>query len=680
MIPLVRKHPGRMFLIGFTLALAALLLLWSYSLQAADVNNSLTVSPNPVRPNQTVVLTGRNFESRERIGVWVTYPNFKVYPVAELRADRDGNFTLTYLPNFVGEPSGQYVYTAYGHATERQIFANLQVDAVQPVDPPASGFTGLTVSPNAATSFGTVTITGYGYEEGEEVSVWVTYPDFGVTEIDVIKANDDGNFSLTFTPENRGNGEYLFTGQGNESARTFYAEMQIGPVTVPNPPAQPVPPQEPVPTAAPAPTAVPVPTATPIPGDAAFTVSPATVSGPQDITLTGQGFFDDQTVSIWVTYPNARVESVADLDLDNGSFTFTYRPDFLDNPDAEAGRYTYTARGKTSRREFYAGLEYDPRLGAAPAPTTPPAEATPLPGGDGLDVPQLMATPNVARQNDTIVLEGSGFMPNEMVAIWITYPNFEVYTVAEVETNAAGDFSLPFVLDRLDATFTPTGKYTYTARGKTSGREVYADVQVEIGAAPAASEEVVITVEPGRDSQGSFFTIRGANFGASEMLALWLRYPDNTVAEQGRIQAGPDGSFEYVIYTDGSPTGRYAFTARGLSTDLVGIVEFEVTVSDLTVPTGSASLVVSPGSEPQRSIAIFEGTGFQPGETVTVWVTLPDNSTMTIGNAEVDASGAFVASLYLGEQDPVGQRTYTAYGNTSGRRAIAEFTLIPGGS
>ncbi len=671
MFHMLRKHPGRMFLIGFTLTLAALLLLWSYTSQAADVNNSLTVSPNPVRANQTVVLTGRNFESEERIGIWVTYPNFKVYPVAELSADSAGNFTLTYLPNFVGEPSGQYVYTAYGHDTDRQIFANLQVETDQPVEPPASGFTGLTVSPNAATNFGTVTITGYGYANGEEISVWVTYPDFSVEEIDIIEANDDGNFSLTFTPQNRGNGEYLFTGQGNESAHIFYTEMQIGPVTVPHPPDEPVSAHEPAPTAAP------VPTTTPVSTEAVFSVSPDILTGVQEVTLTGQGFFDDELVAIWVTYPNAHVEAVADLVINNGSFTFTYHPDFVNDAHAPAGHYTYTAQGKTSHRKFHVSLEYNPHL-EAPAPTSPPPEATPPPEGDGLESTSLTATPNLARQNETVVLEGRGFMPNEMVAIWITYPNFEVYSVTEVETNAAGNFTMPFILDRLDATFTPTGQYTYTARGKTSGREVYADVQVEIGAAPATSEEVVITVEPGRDSQGSFFTIRGTNFGTNETLALWLRYPDNTVADQGRIETGAEGSFEYILYTNGSPTGHYAFTARGLSTDLTGIVEFEVTVNDLTVPTGLANLVVNPGSEPQRSIALFEGSGFQPDEIVTVWVTLPDNSTLTIGNVEVDDKGTFVASLYLGEQDPVGKRTYTAYGNTSGRRAITDFTLIPG--
>ncbi len=666
---IIRRYPARMVMIGFGVLLAAVLGFWSYTSLAADINNSLTAGPDPVRPNQTVVLTGRNFESNERVGIWVTYSNFKVYPVAEIRADGSGNFTLTYLPNFVGEPSGQYVYTAYGHTTGRQVLAYLQVETSQNVTPPSGGFTGLTVSPNAAERFDVVTITGYGYKDGEEVSVWVTYPNFSVEDIDTVTADGNGNFSLSFRPQQRGNGEYVFSANGNSSARTFYAEMQIGPVTTPDPGIPPAPPAEPAPPPPAEPT--PLPTATPLPRNTNLVATPNAIIQIQDVTLAGTNFAANEDVSIWVTFPDTRVATVVQVRTDgNGNFSYTDKPDFLDDPTAPAGQYIYTARGQSSGQEVYATLQFQA------AQTPPPLPPT---GGDAGLPPLLLADPALARQNDTVTLEGRGFGASEPVSIWITYPDFQVFAVAQVTTNADGNFVFPFVLDTLNATFTPTGKYTYTARGQFTGIEVYADVQVEIAPAPATSAGIQVIAEPGQDSQGSFFTIRGVNFGTTEPLALWVRYPDNRVADLGQIETGPEGSFVYTMRVEGVPTGLYAFTAYGVRTGLTGIAEFSVTVSDLTIPSGPANLLMRPAGDDQRSFAIFEGSGFQPGESVSIWVTLPDNSTLSIGDVEVDAGGAFVVSLYLGEQEPIGRRVYTAYGNLSGRRATAEFTLFAGG-
>ncbi len=291
----------------------------------------------------------------------------------------------------------------------------------------------------------------------------------------------------------------------------------------------------------------------------------------------------------------------------------------------------------------------------------------------------LSASPTEPRQNDTVTLVGSGFVPFEPVSVWITYPDFRVYGVAEVATDASGAFSFPYVPDFLGATFTPTGKYTYTAHGQLSGREVYAEINVAIGQAPGVSAGVTLTSAPGADAQGSYFAFTGSGYTANEEVAVWLRYPDNSVADLGRTQAANDGSLYYVVYIIGAPVGNYALTARGLSSSANGIAEFSVQVSDLTVATGTAQLQVGPSPDTQRSFASFTGSGFQSGEIVTVWVTLPDYSTLWIGDVVVDGAGNFGAVLYLSEQEPVGFRTYTAYGNSSGRRATADYTLQPGG-
>lgn len=291
----------------------------------------------------------------------------------------------------------------------------------------------------------------------------------------------------------------------------------------------------------------------------------------------------------------------------------------------------------------------------------------------------LTATPAAPRQNDTVTLVGAGFSPGETVSIWITYPDYTVFGVAEVVTNGDGAFDYPYLPDFLGATFTPIGRYTYTAFGQSSGREVYASVDVDVGRAPGPSSAITLTAEPLRDSQGSSYVFRGSGYLSNELVAVWLRYPDFTVTDLGHVQAGPGGQIEYVLAMGGAPVGRYALTARGLEGDGNGIVEFDLQVADLTVAAGRASLSVEPTPDLQRNYASFRGAGFLPGEIVTVWVTLPDFSTLWIGDVVANADGTFYAQLYLSEREPVGQRTYTAFGNSSALRAVADYTLLPGG-
>jgi hypothetical protein len=291
----------------------------------------------------------------------------------------------------------------------------------------------------------------------------------------------------------------------------------------------------------------------------------------------------------------------------------------------------------------------------------------------------LTATPANPRQNDTVTLVGSGFVSGETVSVWITYPDFTVYGVAQVVTNGDGSFDFPYLPDFLGPTFTPTGTYTYTAFGQSSGREVYASINVAIDVAPGPSAGVTLSAEPGRDGQGSYFVFRGSGFASDETVAVWLRYPDNSIADLGQREAGPGGHFEYVLYVSGAPVGHYALTARGLSGGGNGIAEFDVRVDDLTSSTGKANLSVGPSPDTQRSYATFTASGFRPQEIVTVWVTLPDYSTLWVGDVQADEDGALSAVLYLSEQEPVGKRTYTAYGNISGLRATADYTLQPGG-
>ncbi|RRR73863.1 MAG: hypothetical protein EI684_08210 [Candidatus Viridilinea halotolerans] len=290
----------------------------------------------------------------------------------------------------------------------------------------------------------------------------------------------------------------------------------------------------------------------------------------------------------------------------------------------------------------------------------------------------LSATPSNPRQNDTVTLVGSGFTPGERVSVWITYPDYTVYAVAEVVTNDDGSFSHPYLPDFLGASFTPTGRYTYTAFGQQSGREVYASINVDIGQGAPPSQAVSFTTETRQGHQGATFVFRGSGYAPGETVAIWLRYPDNRVNDLGHTTAGSGGVFEYVLRMGGAPVGNYALTAYGMHSASTGIAAFQLLPGDQTRALGSATLNAGPSSSTQRSYLTFSGAGFQPGEVVTIWTTLSDLSTRWVGDLAVNSDGTFQANLYTNERDPAGTRVYTAFGNRSGLRATANYTVVPG--
>ncbi|WP_298816461.1 hypothetical protein [Chloroflexus sp.] len=290
----------------------------------------------------------------------------------------------------------------------------------------------------------------------------------------------------------------------------------------------------------------------------------------------------------------------------------------------------------------------------------------------------LTVSPTVAYQNTTVTLSGSGFLPGETVSVWITYPDYTVYGVTVTTIDDQGRFNHPYLPDFLGATFTPTGRYTYTARGWQSGREAYASLTVEVAPAVGTTGSARLTVDRPTQAQGAIFTFSGSGYRPGERVAIWLRYPNDAIADLGAQIADRDGRIGLAIASDGIPVGRYALTARGLQSGANGIIDFEVLVGDTLRPRGNAELTVETASSRQRSAIRLRGSGFLPGEVITVWATLPDYSTEWLGDVTATNEGTFVAEVYLNERDPVGRYAISAYGNRSERRAVAEYTLLPG--
>src|SRR5688572_26329560 len=82
----------------------------------------------------------------------------------------------------------------------------------------------------------------------------------------------------------------------------------------------------------------------------------------------------------------------------------------------------------------------------------------------------------------------------------------------------------------------------------------------------------------------------------------------------------------------------------------------------------------------QREVVVLAGYGFQTGEAISMWVTLPDASVLEIVGVEprADENGNVVVPIFMGWWLPVGLHHFSARGLSSGRGAIEPFYLLPG--
>lgn len=289
----------------------------------------------------------------------------------------------------------------------------------------------------------------------------------------------------------------------------------------------------------------------------------------------------------------------------------------------------------------------------------------------------LVVSPTSIFQNEVVTLSMSGFAPKEVVSLWLTLPDYSVVAQNDVLADTAGIA----IQDVFFGAYMPVGVYGVSARGNSSGLLSTAQLEVVPGVGSPASPSVVLTVEQSTQPQGECFDFTGAGFNSEETISVWLRDPDGSVSSAGlerEFAADSAGSFSYgICFGRLAAEGTYAFTAYGKSSALTGIVEFKLERGDyLGVPNDGAVLIVDPGVAYQLDTISVIGTGFLPGETVSIWITLPNGVVQSIMSG-ITLDGTFAEDLVLPPL-PVGKHYLSAYGQSSGLRAVAELELLPG--
>ncbi len=190
-----------------------------------------------------------------------------------------------------------------------------------------------------------------------------------------------------------------------------------------------------------------------------------------------------------------------------------------------------------------------------------------------------------------------------------------------------------------------------------------------------------MSVQPSSGSAGTTFVITADGFKSNEPVSVSIVLPTGSSVGSQTVSANSQGRAQFSMQLpSGSPAGKYTATARGLSSGRQYSATFTVTApassgGTTAVTPASAGMSVQPTVGDYTTGFALTAGGFNAGETVSVWVTTPNNSTLGPGNVMADASGAIRLATGVPTSFPTGQYTAYARGLSSGHQYSATFTL-----
>ena len=266
------------------------------------------------------------FQSGESVRFQAAFPAYSGNTIVETRtatADRTGNVYSVSMYAPAGAKAGQATLIATGQSSNRQASGHISV-IYQPF---------LVLNPASITAGSAVAVTGHGFVSNTGVQVQINVQNLSATTT----ADNNGDFTRWITiPAYTSSGTYTVTATDLTSGIKAYAKLSVSQRPAPKP------------TAIPTPTPTPKPTPTPT-FHASVKVLPSVTLPNQIVTLTGQGFPANTSVTVRVTIDlrgggNRYISKFAVTDS-NGSFLMTFRVPYKAAP----GIYTVTA--STSRAE-----------------------------------------------------------------------------------------------------------------------------------------------------------------------------------------------------------------------------------------------------------------------------------------------------------------------------------------
>lgn len=209
-----------------------------------------------------------------------------------------------------------------------------------------------------------------------------------------------------------------------------------------------------------------------------------------------------------------------------------------------------------------------------------------------------------------------------------------------------------------------------------------------------AAQSATIAPTCGTTDTDFAITIRG--FTPSERISFWLTMPSGEVAgtpqpletgtHNGTLRDEIPGAILPILTPNYG--GIWAVTYEGEDSHHQSIVWFKITGAPTPVPADTScsnipapqNMQILPSNCAKRgTVFIAAGRGFQPGESVGVYITLPDQSVLGAPfQTTADSSGTTEAiTISTQPSHPLGIWAITMEGTTSHAKAIGHFKLVP---
>lgn len=342
---------------------------------------------------------------------------------------------------------------------------------------------------------------------------------------------------------------------------------------------------------------------------ARIAVSPSTGIGGTNVTVTGAGFGNAETVRITL---NGAQLTAANTNAQGQFAVSVPLPQTLG-----AGAISLVATGDTSHttasvafNAVQAGLSISPTSGVA---------------------------------GSRIAIAGRGFSGNERVAISVNGT-----LISALAADTAGNFTAALTLPATVG----TGTLTITATGESSHKVAGASFSV------TAAERITLNVQGQQAGKtvtiysGGAFTLSGTGYGPNEVLTISVAGHELQV-----IRADSQGNFANVKVTIPSSiaAGSQALVVTGQSSHRAGTLGLSV------VARPSASLTFTPSTFTPGKVVQIKGAGFQPGELVQI--AIAGGSPFLTPTA--DANGNFILNAVLPGGLSTGAVHITAIGAAS---------------
>jgi hypothetical protein len=363
---------------------------------------------------------------------------------------------------------------------------------------------------------------------------------------------------------------------------------------------------------------------------ATILVTPSTVEAGLTIAITGSHFLPGEEVDLKLatTGPIRSSEQLAYVKTDSlGNFT----AGAITIPFGTlAGTYRITAIGQSSARQGSAGLQV----------TSPKATLT--------------VKPAAFAPADTITVQGTHFAAGEAISLSLsTTSGSASVSIGHTVADSAGNFGPYTITVPFGA---PAGKLVLVAFGDHSGKQVTAPVQITAPAAVLSSSEHAAR-------PGDAITLTGTHFEPGEVVSIDL-VTLSTTTRLGTATATATGTFSLgATMPLNTPDGIVSVVASGAKSHLSSTTQISISALPATLSLGSASVKAG------ATISV-SGTGFIPGETISLRLTGGSLTAFTLISVVASTSGTFaIATLLIPAYVPSGAFTLSAAGQTSGRSA-----------